>query len=818
MEEHEEAAQERPDWRLKVSTCFPLGIDEKNLSGLPWGCIVRPFAGAADAVPVVDAASVDRCSNCFGYPNHLCRVEYRRWVCSLCGHRNQLSNRYGRRGERHRVPELSSACYELDMKLSAEDELVFGDTSALVAVVDISGDTDCMELVRSALRAALGAMQPNELLGLVTVGTDVGLYDLRSSPPSVRHIAVPAIGGLPLELEEVLGGVSELLVPIGAHKPQIHVAIDSLLSPAELATAAAADAAAAAAATTQDGAEPTAAAPVMPPSPKRRVGFGTCLSALLDLLQTADPSEFSVRLLSFLAGPPNLGLGALRPGEAASSADDGRKPGSTEFYEHCGRLCAARGICAELFVVAPRDGEVQQPVDLASLKPLATLSGGSLLMYEPSADDAWASLPIDVHRLLSRRRAMQGMLRLRTSPEYRVARAFGHLTPDAEYGNLWHVVAADEQSSFAFDFEFEDGFDSFKSEGEGEGEVVVPCIQLAFCYCARVSGTRLLQKRLRVETRQVTVATAGVKQIYETMEPGVVLKLLMHKIVRACEEEGVAEGAELVKDWLCRLLVAYRRNLELPAPESVATLFPKGSGMSTIPRYVFGLLKSPLLRLQVNIPPRCFYARIVSRQQSCVACTSCCLRRIRHQTGAPTCKLCGAGWSPPSFAGRFILTCSSTRISVSIRKSTCHGRCIENKYDVAATQTRGRLPLSIQTIRDHGGHFAAGAAVTATGEAPCPYFVFDAFSVIVVYTPIHAEHPLPDGALWPPVHGSALREHVAALKDKRLVTPRVVYARPPDPSCQWLADNVLLDDPHDEVQPALSWSDFLKSLSTAGPT
>ena len=42
-----------------------------------------------------------------------------------------------------------------------------------------------------------------------------------------------------------------------------------------------------------------------------------------------------------------------------------------------------------------------------------------LILYEPVGKEGWAALPVDVHRQLARPRAMQGMLRLRTSAEFR---------------------------------------------------------------------------------------------------------------------------------------------------------------------------------------------------------------------------------------------------------------------------------------------------------------------------------------------------------------------------------------------------------------
>ena len=63
----------------------------------------------------------------------------------------------------------------------------------------------------------------------------------------------------------------------------------------------------------------------------------------------------------------------------------------------------------------------------------------------------WAQ---DLYRRLSAPQALGGLLRMRTSPDFRVARAFGHLYPDDQFENLFHVISCDPQDAFVFDFEY----------------------------------------------------------------------------------------------------------------------------------------------------------------------------------------------------------------------------------------------------------------------------------------------------------------------------------------------------------------------------
>jgi hypothetical protein len=70
-----------------------------------------------------------------------------------------------------------------------------------------------------------------------------------------------------------------------------------------------------------------------------------------------------------------------------------------------------------------------------------------------------------------------GLLRLRTPPELRVVRGYGHLFPDDQYDNLYHVISADPQDSFAFDFEYAN---AEGLEGHAAGSAVT--LQMVFQY------------------------------------------------------------------------------------------------------------------------------------------------------------------------------------------------------------------------------------------------------------------------------------------------------------------------------------------------
>ena len=86
----------------------------------------------------------------------------------------------------------------------------------------------------------------------------------------------------------------------------------------------------------------------------------------------------------------------------------------------------------------------------------------------------------DVYRRLSSPRALQGMLRIRTSPELKVSRAYGQLFQDEQYDNLVHITACSPHSSFAFDFQYSN------AGGFATSADAPPMVQMVFQYSVLV--------------------------------------------------------------------------------------------------------------------------------------------------------------------------------------------------------------------------------------------------------------------------------------------------------------------------------------------
>ena len=557
---------------------FPADRSLKEACGLPLGVVVRPFApplAGEEQVPTVDAAWVPRCESCLAYANSLCTFEYRRWKCSVCGNRNRMTNRYASPSSRLKCAELQAETYEMVLG-DDDDEGEPSHQCAYIALVDVSGGADYMELARQSLVAAVRAMRPTDLFGLATVGEGVGVFDLRATRPTMREVPVGLDGELPMGLDE-LADIAVFLVPVGAHGGDIRAAIEALASSEEEALVGDAE-------------------PAQPSTRQqdRKRAFGSGLHAVLEFIGTAPEADtYAPTVMCFLAGIPNLGLGALsrtRELQALEGGAAAMEP-QTEFYEEMGRNCAEWGVCVDLFIMS------HHYVDLVSLKHVALLSGGVVHLYEPVPESA--NLPQDIYRHLSGPRATQGLLRLRTSSEIVAAQAYGHLAPDPEYEDIYHVTACDGDTCFAFDLDYA------SDEPLREGSRAVPRVQLAFSYCSQQPEDArrgvASRKRLRVQTREFPVADKA-RDVFDNADIGALTALMTQKVIVACEADGVSEARGLLTQWLTHVVSSYQSSMATAHTSGQGVVFASCPALEALPRHIFGLMNSALLRTKDASP------------------------------------------------------------------------------------------------------------------------------------------------------------------------------------------------------------------------
>lgn len=143
---------------------------------------------------------------------------------------------------------------------------------------------------------------------------------------------------------------------------------------------------------------------------------------------------------------------------------------------------------------------------------------------------------------------------------------------------------------------------------------------------AAVQGRRLLRFVLQRRLRLVTVPMPVVSrpdQVFKYVDCESVLWMLLHKVLRAAREEGLAESRALLKDWLvlllsCTVITRAEAGITtrgpIPSVEDLLRMLPEGPpppvpglpgaaggpgplppSLQPLPRMVYALLRGPLL-------------------------------------------------------------------------------------------------------------------------------------------------------------------------------------------------------------------------------
>jgi hypothetical protein len=599
-----------------------------------------------------------------------------------------------------------SSFIDLELPMEDADGEAMQARPVYVAAVDLASSEEFLELIKSALLAALEGLGPGSLFGLVTFSHKIGLYDVQGPIPVMKNVFIypeSEDSAAPIELEDVMP-LSSFLAPVDTCKDRIAAALETLRP-------------------TTSWDRGSAAGQGLDGVLLGGRGFGVAMEALFNYLGSEFGSTFALaRVFGFLSGPPDYGAGQLdtrRYGEQYASkgedADRALLPEQTPFYRDLATVAVQSGVCVDIFAVT------NEYTDLASLKFLSIESGGSLFLYANTDD---STLPQDIYRMLSRPYAFNCILRVRTSSEFKPGHSYGHFFPDPQYENVQHVICCDSYATYAYDFDF------VNTSGFSRHTAELPMLQIAFQYTVIVPSEELsdsgsssvssskysLKRRLRIRTLQFGTAH-NVNEIYDSVDPEVVLSILVHKVIVESLEQGVREGRMLLRDWLVILTAQYHEACKLVMYESgvsrsthIDVSFTQCPQLQSLPRLVFALLRNPLLRF--------------------------------HEEGVH-----------PDY--RIYLQC----LFSALEPSSLH-RAVYPLLSSFATPDKHAFPR----------HSLSRAALITSGS---PIFFLDAFTTIIVFYSSTADPTLP----FPPPHDCLLRATINKQKQERSITPKLIFIR-----------------------------------------
>lgn len=512
------------------------------------------------AAAAATASDLPRCASCAGYISARCTMNARYWRCALCNRKNDLPSRYAatvlsaENEAVELVPEISRDVYDLAVFDGAgvQDE-AFVPPAAYIFIIDEHGDQQYLDSARMAVKAALDVIEGESLVGVMLYGQYLSFLDMRGGGLIRRisavdtHVSVPDVfppdQWLHLTSEK---GVNERIMDMLAK-----------LSP------------------TPELFDPTKVV-------KR--ALGPAVKAALDMVESAD--LLAARCVVIGAGEPNYGYGAISDVEDTSAEKDRFPTRVIPFYTDQGTRASLLGAMVGMYFVS------RMPVDVATISPLAQISGGRLILYEAGE----ATLSQDVWQHLNDPAVVRGLLRLRCSPELTVADVYGcGVYRDLEVPDVFHLSCHGHFSTLAADFDFtsDDGFTKASN--------ATPCVQVAFRGVFLEPGM-LPQRVLRVET-QVYPASSSKVILRKEADANAVVTLMFHRAIAAADEQGIGAARMLLFDWLANLLAkSATSSSEDDSNIVIDSTLQKYPSIKTVPRLVFGLIRSFLFRQEAVSP------------------------------------------------------------------------------------------------------------------------------------------------------------------------------------------------------------------------
>eukprot|EP01027_Heterolobosea_sp_BB2_P019598 GEZU01027552.1.p1 GENE.GEZU01027552.1~~GEZU01027552.1.p1 ORF type:complete len:670 (-),score=209.29 GEZU01027552.1:37-2046(-) len=142
---------------------------------VPTGALYTPLK-AIEGLPLLQYDPVV-CKTCRGVLNPYCRVDYhgsKLWICPFCYSRNQFPPHYADIDEQNRPAELYEQYTTVEYILQGR----VAPPPVFIYVVDTCLSDDELDALRDSLLMSLNLLPDNAIVGLITFGTTVQIYEL----------------------------------------------------------------------------------------------------------------------------------------------------------------------------------------------------------------------------------------------------------------------------------------------------------------------------------------------------------------------------------------------------------------------------------------------------------------------------------------------------------------------------------------------------------------------------------------------------------------------------------------------------------------
>ncbi|XP_073013289.1 protein transport protein SEC23 E-like [Typha latifolia] len=555
---------------------------------------------------------------CSAALNPFARVDFaaKIWICPLCFSRNHFPPHYAAISESNVPGELYQQCstveYAPDAAASSTPPPVF------LFVVDTCVLEEELEFVKSAMRRAIGLLPDHALVGLVTFGTQVHLYELGFSDLSKIYVfrgtkeiskdqildqlglsgkgmrpAVPAGVVQSNGLHHPSGSVNRFLLPASDCEYTLNSLLDEL----------------------QTDQWPVEAG-------KRAVRCtGVALGVAAGLLGACIPGT-GARIIALVGGPCTEGPGMIvskdlsEPVRSHKDLDKDAAPHfhkAVKFYDNIAKQLVNQGHVLDLFASA------LDQVGIAEMKVVVERTGGLVVLAEsfghPVFKDSFKRIFEGGEQSLGL--SFNGTLEINCSKDIKIQGIIGPCTSLEKKGALcadtvvgqgnttsWKMCGLDRTTSLTV------FFDIAPSERSSQPGHPNPNLYIQFITnYQNPEGQRRM--RITTITRKWVDSSANTEELVEGFDQETAAVVLARYISLKMEMEEEFDATR----WLDRSLIRLCSRFGDYRKDDPAS-FTFHSNFSIFPQFIFNLRRSQFVQVFNNSPDETAYFRMLLNRES----------------------------------------------------------------------------------------------------------------------------------------------------------------------------------------------------------
>lgn len=576
---------------------------------VPLGCLYTPLKKSQNAV-VLPYEPVFCKGSCHGVLNPFCNVDIRGklWVCPFCFQRNQLPPQYSNIQENYLpaelMPQHTTIEYALPMR---QGQPVV--PPVFLLVIDTCLPEEDLQALKDSLLTSLTLLPENSLMGLITFGSTVQIYELAFTDCPKSYVFRGNKEVTAKQITDILslsrGGQKAQQGQAQGQQPQSFLQNTFLvpLSECEL--------------NITSILEELQHDPRPAKSDRRPLrATGAAVSAAVSLLEATFPN-FGARVMLFVGGPCTEGPGLVVGDELkeimrsySDIVKDKAKYTSkaSKFYEGLAKRAVTNGHVIDIY------GAAFDQYGLLEMRDLFHKTGG-VVINSDCFDHPMFKQSFQHMLKISQQLGYNATLEVVTSRELKVCGAIGALASlnkasasvaetEIGLGNTcaWKICGLDPQSTFALYFEVVNAHTNPIPQGQNG------VVQFTTTYQNQY-GQRIL--RVTTVSRGWADSAQGVVPLAQGFDQEAAAVMMARMAI--FKADNMEDSADILR-WLDRMLirlVSKFANYRKDDPSS----FTLAQNFSIYPQFMFHLRRSQFMQVFNSSPDESTFYRLVMHRE-----------------------------------------------------------------------------------------------------------------------------------------------------------------------------------------------------------